>query len=221
MKQPNPALHYRSLAACAMALLAAACSVLKPATTPYPQLHALVVPEANVRRAAGVAASGAYTIAVSPPQAAAGLDSRHMMYLRSTGQPQFYAYNEWIDTPARMLAPLLLVALDRSGVFRAVVATPSNAVADLRLETQILSLQQEFLQVPSRTRFAVHVELIASDGGRIIGARDFESVMEAASEDATGGANAASRAVADVVGQVTAFCAQVTATRAGQQRAYQ
>lgn len=45
------------------------------------------------------------TLIVSPPHAAAGFDSQRIMYLRQADQLEYFAHNEWIDTPARMLAP--------------------------------------------------------------------------------------------------------------------
>jgi cholesterol transport system auxiliary component len=34
----------------------------------------------------------------------AGFDSRHIVYVRQASQLAHYAHNEWVDTPARMVA---------------------------------------------------------------------------------------------------------------------
>ena len=64
--------------------------------------------------------------------------------MRETHQLEYFAHSEWVDPPARMLAPLLVAAVESTGTFRAVVLTPSAAVGDLRLDTEIVRLQHEF-----------------------------------------------------------------------------
>ena len=151
--------------------------------------------------------AAAPTLVVSPPYAAAGFDSPRMMYVRQAHKLEYFAHNEWTDTPARMLAPLIAAAAARSGAFRAVVTAPSTAAADLRLDTEVGGLQQEFLGNPSRVRFTLRANIVDSATRRVIASREFEAVAPAPSENPYGGVVAANEAVRAVLAELGAFCA--------------
>ena len=92
------------------------------------------------------------TLLISTPQAAAGLDSPHILCVRQAHRLAYFAQSEWADTPARMMAPLIVAALDRAGWFRAVVSTPTAVKADLRLDTEVVRLQHHVDATPSQVR---------------------------------------------------------------------
>ena len=121
------------------------------------------------------------------------------------------ARNEWVDTPARMLAPLLVAAIAESGAFRAVARVPSTATGALRLDTEVLVLQQEFLAKPSRVRFALRAELVADASREVIASRVFEAEVAASAEAPYAGVVAANLAVRDVLERLAAFCAEAAA----------
>jgi len=196
------------LAVLALAL-AGGCSALKPQSTDRPTLYSLAEaaePPAAVANARPRAAAGP-TLVVAPPHAAAGFDSRRMIYLRQADKPEYFAHNEWIDTPARMLTPLIISAVEASGAFRAVVATPSPATGEIRLDTEVLRLQQDFTSTPSQVRFTLRAYLVENATRRVIATREFDAVVPAPSEDPHGGVVAASKAVRKVLGELSAFCA--------------
>ncbi len=78
------------------------------------------------------------TLLIGLPQADAGFDTARIIYVRAGDRREYFAQSQWIDTPARMLSPLLVATLGASGRFRAVVAEPSTAATDLRLDTRIV-----------------------------------------------------------------------------------
>ena len=193
-------------AASLAASLACGCAALNPASAPHPNRYSL---DGAAAEAARVPAPGAApTLVVSPPSAAAGFDSQRILYLRQAHKLEYYANNEWVDTPARMLAPLIVAAAARSGAFSAVVLTPSIAAGDLQLDTQVRQLQHEFLGSPSRVRFTLHATILESATRRVIAAREFEAVAAAPSEDPYGGVVAANQAVRSVLAGLAEFCAE-------------
>lgn len=199
----------RTPLAVALALaLAAGCSALKPASSERPNLYSLAGAEvpAAVALTARAPAS-AMTLVVAPPHAAAGFDSRRIIYLLQADQPEYFAQNEWVDTPARMLTPLIVAAAESSGAFHAVVSTPSPATGEMRLDTEILRLQHDFTSKPSRVRFTLRAYLMESATRKVIATREFDAVVPSASEDPHGGVVAASKAVRQVLGELSAFCA--------------
>jgi cholesterol transport system auxiliary component len=104
-----------------------------------------------------------------------------------------------------MLAPLLVARLQQSGQFRAVLPATSVGKAGLRLDTTILRLQQDFLQLPSTVQFSLRVTLIDNNTREVLAWRTVDVVRSAASEDAGGGAQAAQVAVQEGLRQVTSF----------------
>lgn len=196
--------------------LVCGCAALTPAVAPHPRFFSL----ADARGAAQVApqtgntaAATAPTLIVSPPHAAAGFDSPHIVYVRQASQLEYYAHNEWVDTPARMLAPLIVGAIEPGGAFRAVVQTPSTVAGDMRLDTEVLRLQHEFLSKPSRVRFTLRAYLVDNVTRRVLASREFDAVAAAPSEDAYGGVMAANEAVRSVLEGLAAFCVETAAGR--------
>jgi len=192
-------------AASLVASLACGCAALTPTSAPHPNRYSL---EGAAAEAARVPAPGAApTLVVSPPGAAAGFDSQRILYVRKAHTLEYFAHNEWVDTPARMLAPLIVAATARSGAFGAVVLTPSIASGELRLDTEVRRLQHEFLGNPSRVRFTLRATLLDTATREVVATREFEAVAAAPSEDPYGGVVAANQAVRSVLASLAEFCA--------------
>jgi cholesterol transport system auxiliary component len=152
-------------------------------------------------------------LAVDPPRAWPGFATPQMAYARQPHKLDYYAKNRWVDTPSRMLAPLLAQALAQSGGFRAVVQTPSSVAADLRLDTELIRLQQDFATQPSRVQLTLRAQLIDVNANKILAAKEFDEVEPAPSDDAYGGAIAANRALQRLLGQLNDFCAAAAGGR--------
>ena len=153
------------------------------------------------------ASATAATLVVSVPRAAAGFDSKRIIYVRRAHKLEYFADSQWVDTPARMLSPRVVAVLENRGVFRAVVHSPGSASGDLRLDTEIVLLQQEFDGVPSQVRFVLRASLVEDASRNVIATREFEAVVKATSDDPYGGVLAANQAVDAVLEQLTDFCA--------------
>ena len=190
-----------------MAVLAlGACSVLRPAATPPPAFYSLDNLHAAPAAATALAPATAPTLMVSPTRAAAGFDSQRIIYLREPHKLEYFASSEWIDPPARMLGPLMVNAIERSGAFRAVMLTPGSAAGDLRLDTEIIRLQQEFQTRPSRAHFTLRAYLVDDKTRRTLAWREFDSEVAATSDDPYGGVVAANQAVQTVLENLASFC---------------
>jgi len=148
------------------------------------------------------------TLIVNPPHAAAGFDSGRIIYVRQAHKLEYFSHSEWVDPPARMLAPLLVGALTKSGAFRAVALSPSAAAGDLRLDTEIVRLQHEFGSSPSRVRFTLRAYLVDVKTRHVLASREFDATVPAASEDPYGGVVAANLAVQATLAALADFCVQ-------------
>lgn len=187
--------------AVAIALLAA-CTALQP---PRAEVATLYLLEARPARTAAQPPR-ALVLAVETPHARAGYDTARMVYVRQPHKLEYYAKNRWVDTPARMLAPLLVQALAQSGAFNAVVQSSNRIGADLRLDTELVRLQQDFSTQPSRVQLSLRAQLIDTRSNRVLALRELEETEIAPSEDAYGGVMAANTALQRLLDQLVAFC---------------
>jgi cholesterol transport system auxiliary component len=95
--------------------------------------------------------------------------------------------------------------LEASGGFSAVLSTAGAAAADLRLDTEIVSLHHEFLTEPSVGRVVIRAQLINLAKNAVLGTRTFEASVRAKSEDPTAGVAAINSALETVVQEIATF----------------
>ncbi len=204
--------------------LTTACSGLFPTATPQSTFYSLDDLRSGTIRAAqpqsikptaaispATAADSLPTLIVSPVQAAAGYDSTRMLYVREAHRLEYFAHNEWADTPARMLTAIVVSAIEDSAAFRAVVLTPTPAVGDIRLTVEVVRLQQHFDGGPSRVHFTLRANMVDYATRKVLASMEFDEVVTAASESPQGGVAAANRAVQNVMFRLARFCADAAA----------
>ncbi|TAJ07961.1 MAG: hypothetical protein EPO61_10960 [Nitrospirae bacterium] len=186
--------------------LVAACSLAAPRNEPEMHIHFLNPDEpADSTTDRADKKEGNATLLVSLPQAQAGFETARMAYLLRAHEIRYFAVHQWADTPGRMLTPLLRRALEKADDWRAVVQAPAAVRSDFRLDADQLALLQDFTTRPSRVRLILRVQLVDLKGQQVIGARRFEAVEAAPSDDPYGGVEAASRALSKLLDQVTTW----------------
>ena len=205
------ACRIRRTALCLLALVAlvAGCTALQPPRVENPSLYVLA---AEPPRKASRPHRDA-VIEIALPRAWPGFDTQQMAYVRQPYELEFFAASRWADTPPRMLGPLLARALEQTESFRAVVQLPGTVTADLRLDTEIIRLQQNFAVRPSRAEIAVRVQLTDLRAKRVVAAIVLEEAENAPSEDAVGGVIAANAALQRVLERVADFSIAESAGR--------
>ena len=119
MLYPNRILGAVSLT---LLLMTAACS-LGPTETTAPRSYFLN-PEISWKNPHGSGERiGASVLLITQPKAQAGFDTARMAYLLRPYEVNHYAFNQWADTPARLLHQVLVENLDKTGSWRAVLQT--------------------------------------------------------------------------------------------------
>ena len=207
MKIPNFTEWVLGFGAALTLAITSGCSSLLPKGTPPPSVYALDAARNAPPVVQPAAASAlAPTLIVNPTLAAPGFDSQHIVYVRAAHQLEHFARSEWVDTPARMLGPLIVSALETTGAFRAIAPATSGVKGDLRLDTEVLRLQQEFGDGPSHVRFTLRATLSDNMGRQVISWREFDATVRSAREDPYGGVVAANVAVQLVMEQLATFC---------------
>jgi cholesterol transport system auxiliary component len=193
----------RILAMLIGAALAGGCSGLLLGPEPPPVRTYLLAPDLPP---ASLSPRGP-TIAVSRPEAAAGYGSPRMAYVERDYRLDYFADNAWVDTPANMLHPLLAKALRATGRFRAVAEDVRGLEMDLRLDTLIVELRQDFRRRPSRGSILLRAHLVDPERRRLVATRSFQGDARAPSDDPYGGVVAINRALRQLLEELAAFAA--------------
>jgi len=149
---------------------------------------------------------------VSVPRALAGFDTPRMAYVQKPHELNYFAASRWADTPARMLVPLIAHALEQTESFRAVLQASGTLPADLRLDIELVRLQQDFKSRPSRVQLTLRAQLIDVRGKRLLAEHQFDAFEAASSDDAYGGVAAANRLVQRMLGELSEFCVKAQGT---------
>ena len=185
-----------------LSTLLAGCAALRPAQVETPNLYVLEAkPLATAARA-----KRDLVLEVGGPYAWPGFDTPQMIYVKRPYELDHFAANQWADTPSRILAPLLVQALEQTGSFRAVVKTPGIVPADVRVDVELVRLQQNFAIRPSRVELTLRLQLIDVRTKRVLAARSFDESENAPSDDPYGGVIAANAALQRILEQVADFC---------------
>ena len=150
-------------------------------------------------------------LAISMPGAWPGFDTQQMAYRQRPMELEYFATHRWADTPAHMLRPLLVQSLEP--VFQSVVSTPGSLPADIRLDTEIIRMQQDFTVLPSRAELVVRAQLTDLKARRVIAVKVFDESVAATSEDAYGGVMAANRALQRILVQMAEFCVHASLSK--------
>ena len=145
-------------------------------------------------------------LAISEPQTRPGFDTPQIVYVQQPHELNYFVTSRWANTPARMLEPLLVQAMEQTGSFRAVVQTPGAIPADVRLDTELIRLQHDFVTRPSRVQLTLRAQLIDVRGQRELAVKQFDESENATSDNAYGGVTAANRALQRVLDQLADFC---------------
>jgi cholesterol transport system auxiliary component len=184
--------------------LLSGCMPLSPVKTEPPSTYVLTDIRSQIRPVVTTKPTS-LTMLVSTPKAAGGYESPRMLYQDRAYQLSHFTKNRWADAPARMLAPLMLQTLQSTRHFQGVVSAPYTGDTDLRLDTELVSFYQDFLQKPSQMRMVLVAQLLNVRTHKVLAARQFEFAEPAPSDDPYGGVIAANRLMGKFLPALAAF----------------
>ncbi|MBN9225711.1 MULTISPECIES: ABC-type transport auxiliary lipoprotein family protein [Legionella] len=134
------------------------------------------------------------TLLVTAPEAAAGYQTEQMLYIKKPFELEAFAKNAWVNPPADMLYPLILQSLQRANLFKAVTSNAYTLGVDYRVDTQLLSLEQNFLKKPSVLELSVKMVLTHVSDNRVLASRIVNLQIPCPSDTPYGGVIAANKA---------------------------
>lgn len=155
------------------------------------------------------------TILVSKPLAASGYTTSDMRYVVKSYELSSFAKNSWVAPPADMLETMLIESLQNSGYFYGVVRAPFAGTTAYRLDTQLLSLRQNFLKRPSRIDLAIKAELVNETTKKIVRSKRFVTHVNALEDTPYGGVMAANRAMNNLMVQIVRFATDSVPFKSG------
>lgn len=195
----------RQLPAMLLAMLLSACgaNLIPPPASP-PAQYLLQVPAGDAR----FAAQGP-SLMVNTIRSAAGFGSADMIYVTQAHQLQAFANHRWVDSPARMLDPILVTTAERSGLFSQVAGTSHQIRTTLELDTELLRMQQVFTDPGSHVELAIRAGLIEVASRRMLASQVFQ-VTVTAEPTPYGGVLAYNRAVELLSDELVAFLSRAS-----------
>ncbi len=135
------------------------------------------------------------SILVSPPEAMAGNQTDQMRYIKIPYQLDAFVHNAWVSSPSSMLYPLMMQSLQSTGYFYAVASGPYIDHADYRLDTQIITLHQNFLIQPSVVELTTKIMLTHIADQRLVSSHVISERTRCPADTPYGGVVAANKAV--------------------------
>jgi cholesterol transport system auxiliary component len=145
------------------------------------------------------------TLLVFAPEARPAIDTAQMAYSLRPHHLAYYAQNQWAETPAQMLQPLLVRTLEATGAFRAVVASPHTGPYAVGLRTEMTELVQDFAQEPPVLRLSLRVRLNDGSANRVLATREITVKQTMQQKGPQAGVTAANAALALALEQVAGF----------------
>ena len=127
------------------------------------------------------------TLLVPMPKTAPGFDTLALVYYdQENYQLRYDVDNQWVDTPARMFLPLLVLYLEATGKFKAVLSTTTTSSpvgGELHLETEIMRLRHESLSHRSEVYLVFRAQLLDTVKHQVIATKVFEIRQPAGDTD--------------------------------------
>ena len=147
---------------------------------------------------------------VLPPATVPAFNTTQMAYRLSPYQIAYFGENRWAETPAEMLKPLIIQALQNTQHYRGIVTPPyMGSQYDYILTIQILELIQDFQYKIPLLRITLHAQL-SSPSNRLIKTQQFTIIEPLSAKTPYAGVIAANEATARLLNQLVLFCLKNT-----------
>lgn len=145
------------------------------------------------------------TLLVLLPEAAPIYATMQMAYTTQAYQVAYFSHNEWAETPAQMIQPLIVTALSGTHYFSEVLSSPHFGRHTFVLRSEILELKQDFTSEPAILQLAIRFQLSREATDQVIATKEL-SVRESMRErNPHAGVVAANAAMAKVLRELASF----------------
>lgn len=150
------------------------------------------------------------TLVVMTTTVSSFYDIQDIAYSRAPGARAYYQFHSWTERPGRRLSELLVMRLDREGLFKVVAAVIAGVHGDYVLNTHLAEFYHDAAAAPGSARVVLTAELVDPRRRVLLARRTFERSAPAPTFDAPGAVRAFDQAVAAVLGDLVAWIDDVT-----------
>ena len=144
------------------------------------------------------------TLVVQRLEIRTAYDTTRMAYTMRPYELAYYRDNQWVETPAQMIQPLLVRTLEQTGFFRAILNPADSGPASYALRTEITELVQDYTTSPPSARLALHLQLF-DETGQSVAEQEITESERMQSSTSYAGVNAANEALAKALGETAQF----------------
>jgi|SRR5579885_3258000 cholesterol transport system auxiliary component len=183
-------------------IMLSGCSFLSPVKTESPTKYVINKIPDNLP----VKKTRHITLMVSATETRPIYDTTQMAYSIKPYQIAYFSKNQWAETPAQMLHPLLLQTLQDTHYFHTIVTPPFTGHYDYTVTTQILELKQDFTTQIPVLRMSVRAQITRTLSNQVMATRQFSSEVPIPQRSPYGGVFAANRATDIILQQIAYFC---------------
>lgn len=121
------------------------------------------------------------TLLVLEPETAPAYATTQMAYSTQAYQIAYFTKNDWAETPAQMIQPLILQTLRNTHYFSEVVSPPDFGRHTFVLRSEILELKQDFTSEPAMLQLSMRISLSRDAANQVVAAQEL-SVSQPLSE---------------------------------------
>lgn len=118
-----------------------------------------------------------------------------------------YTQSQWLQPPSFQINSSLILALQKSRIFKAVLLDETQSSADVLLEYSIIDFVQQFNKAKTKSYAKVKINflLIDTHSNRVIASKTFSVKADAPSQNALGGVKAFTDATSKIISEAIAW----------------
>lgn len=182
--------------------LITSCSLLSPVKVTPKNQYILEIPQSNITNKK----NSHKTVFVASPDVRPVFNTQAMAYSFNPYQINYYAKNEWAETPGQLMQNVLIQGMTKSHGFKAVVTSPITGHVNYLLNTTILSFNQNFQHKDPYFELIMNAQLIDPNNNQLIRSHLYSYHIPMVYKSPYAGVYAANKAALDAVNDLIEFC---------------
>jgi ABC-type uncharacterized transport system auxiliary subunit len=161
--------------------------------------------DASPATAGAVRTPRASTLLVAPTTASSFYEAQEIVYSRAPGMRAYYQLHAWTERPGRRMTELLVMRLEREGLFKTVATAVSGVQGSLVLNTHLAEFYHDAADSPGSVKVTIMAELMDPALRVLLARRTFDRTAPAATYDAAGAVHAFSGAVTAILDDICSW----------------
>jgi cholesterol transport system auxiliary component len=150
------------------------------------------------------------TLLVLTPETVPAYATTQMAYSTRAYQISYFAKNEWAETPAQMIQPLVVQTLQSTQSFSAVLSPPYFGRHTFVLRIEILELQQDFTGEAAMVQLAMRFSLIRDSTNQVVAVKELSVSQPMSERTPYAGVVAANEAIQKLLRELAEFVVEKT-----------